>query len=348
MPIFYRADTRSPEDIFNFGFTPRGRLLNQPSQDKNWYKFGINSQYHRNAVADANSYFVTCMTTKFNSAPIFPVDVATGGDTYVYAISLPEEEVFDLYAYQIRQARDICAMDGDSNSGYVAVGLCGYEAFTPEVKPDNIIAAVKCTRSSLKAQSAGLKVHATHDYRNYMIPFDRDFKVGSNIFKNKNFNPNNNVEKLAIQQEIIQDLEKKLDQSYTTTSISEAVIAGGLPAPKSEALFMVHLRGGYIRSAIWSVFVSISEAFKALGAAIIRCFSAFKWPSKPASGPTIVELGINNSGFSSEQESSLNPKSGIFNAFVVDTKINVSEEQKQARETVDSYEIHSERLKNVV
>lgn len=117
------------------------------------------------------------MTTKFNSAPIFPVDIAIGGDTYVYAIFLPEDKIFDLHAYQLKQANELCSFDKDANSGYVAVGLCGYEAFTIEIKPSDIIAAVKCERSALIAQSVGLKVYATHDYKSYVIPFDRDFMI---------------------------------------------------------------------------------------------------------------------------------------------------------------------------
>jgi len=305
MPVFYRADTRSPEEIFKYGFSPRsGRLKERALTDKQWWRSGITFTFDTSCVSDANSSNVICMTTKFNSAPIFPVDVATSGDTYVYAIFIPEEKIFDLHAHQLEQAKRICAVDKESNSGYVAVGLCGYEAFTPEVKPSDIIAAVKCERSALKAQSAGMQVYATHNYKSYMIPFDRDFKVGAQVFKNKNFNAENTVETTSIQQQIIKDFETKLNQNNKTTSIAEAVIADGLSHPKTESLFMVHIRGGYIRSAIRSVFVSIYEGLKNLGNAILSCFGKSQ-NSNDVQVPAIVELDITNVDPVMEEENSI-------------------------------------------
>lgn len=91
MAIYYRADTRSPEEIFEKGFSPRNE------KGEKWWidalqlekagKVGIDKK-----ASDAVSENTVCMTTKFESAALFPYDndKSVGEHLYIYAITLPD------------------------------------------------------------------------------------------------------------------------------------------------------------------------------------------------------------------------------------------------------------------
>lgn len=253
MPIYYRADARSPEEIFHSGFKPR--FFYQSLQDYTkleWWRTGVRINFDPECVSEAESSNVVCMTTCFESAPIFPVDNTIS--TYVYIIELPDNEVYNFHNYQLQEAKDRLGVDG--NSGVVAVGLCAYEAFTLLVKPENIIGVVKCERSELKPQTAGTQVYDSK-YK-FMIPFDRNFTVDPILILNSNFKNNNSI----LVNEAIENVKARLNNEYATTSIASAIDKAGLPKPTSKSLFRLHLSKGNIIEALKSVVMSVYHSIK--------------------------------------------------------------------------------------
>lgn len=205
MPLYFRSDTRSPKEIFRKGFTPIHARCLCSKTNSSWWQFGIGfpKSYeklieNKNIVTDVASEYVISMTTKLESAPIFPVSPSFLGheykSVYIYAIALPEStlpknfkstrsfDVFNVHALQLEQTKIISKRDKNTNLGFVSQGLCGYEAFTSEVKPENIIGATKCNRSSLQRLSSGLGVYASKDV--YAIPFDRTFEINRKMIVN--------------------------------------------------------------------------------------------------------------------------------------------------------------------
>jgi hypothetical protein len=92
MTIYYRSDTRSPEEIFAKGFSPlrdKGEAwwIHAAQVEAQQGKFGID-----NKASDATSEFTVCMSTKFESAALFPHgdNKSVGEHVYIYAIALPD------------------------------------------------------------------------------------------------------------------------------------------------------------------------------------------------------------------------------------------------------------------
>lgn len=106
MPLYFRADTRSPEEVFKKGFTPQA--LNQEGfvvsssftyddAIKNWSLYSaINPKKHEKlgSSSDAYSPGCVCMSTNIKSAAMFPVDSLQ--KTYIYFISMPEAQHINL------------------------------------------------------------------------------------------------------------------------------------------------------------------------------------------------------------------------------------------------------------
>ena len=100
----------------------------------------------------------------------------------------PGEEdikVVDMHAIQLEQSRNILQRNPDLNPYFVTQGLCGCEAFAEKVVPENIICAIKCRRTPIHAQTAGLGVYIQDDA--FMIPFEREFQLDTEILCNAQF-----------------------------------------------------------------------------------------------------------------------------------------------------------------
>lgn len=88
MAIYYRSDTRNPDEIFKNGFSPSKDTGND------WIKNAIHlkqtEQYLQSGEpVDASSEHCVCLTSKFESAALFPTDDRSK-ETYIYVISLPD------------------------------------------------------------------------------------------------------------------------------------------------------------------------------------------------------------------------------------------------------------------
>jgi len=276
MPIYYRADSRPPEEIFRDGFKPifYSEHLVDYSIPK-WWQRGIRFNYDEISVSEAENSKVVCMTTRFESAPIFPVDNTTS--MYVYCIELPEDNVFNFYDYQLKEARQY--LPEIVNSGVVAVGLCGYEAFTMAVKPENIIGVVKCERSELKPLTAGTQVYDCQ-YR-FMVPFDRKFRPDSTLMLNSNFKDLNS----SFAKEAVENIKTKLNIEENTTSIESAILEAGLPKPTTKSLFKVHLSKGNIIEASKSIFFTLYHLLKY----VFKCLPFIKkYENKKTLSPEVI------------------------------------------------------------
>lgn len=91
--VYFRSDTRSPEEIFEHGFSAR--------EDKgdSWLFEAIQAGHYNDTQGlegepiDAVSNLCVCLTTKFESAAVFPIadEKDNKSDTsYVYAVVLPD------------------------------------------------------------------------------------------------------------------------------------------------------------------------------------------------------------------------------------------------------------------
>lgn len=175
--VYWRSDTRKPEEIFNTGFKVRS-----PTNEQNWWKRSIRSSFGEIMPPDAEITACVCMSSSFNGAASFPFDETK--ETYIYAIALPEAQkitqshelvqqtqistkdtVIDLHSHQTEKVRIILEnhqqeYTKNPNMALVtSMPLCAYEAMAYEVKPENIIAAAKLTRSNPKKQFLKIQMH---------------------------------------------------------------------------------------------------------------------------------------------------------------------------------------------
>ncbi|CEG56565.1 hypothetical protein [Legionella fallonii] len=209
--IYYRSDTRPPEQIFKEGFTPK---LNQFQEL--WWKEAIKSRGYindyglDNQAIDADPVVCICMTTKLESAPIFPLNTE---DSYIYAIALPEptqveylgqgngavrlsktantptdalDTVIDLHSFQTVQARNVCGFFDhkvDNLGAYAGWPLYAYEAIAFKVPPQSIICAIKCTR-----ENSGLNINVSCDIADKpKCSEDKKFMLVGDIIENSSF-----------------------------------------------------------------------------------------------------------------------------------------------------------------
>lgn len=178
--LYYRSDTRSPEQIFKLGFSPR-----LPEFQNEWWKEAIKSRGYIDDLGidyravDSDPSVCVCMTTKLESAPIFPLSQE---NCYIYAIALPEftqikylgkgtgditlsrtggtpldpkNIVIDLHNLQSKQVGNICRFFGSQTKNlglYAGWPLHAYEALTYRVLPQSIICAIRCQREALDLQ----------------------------------------------------------------------------------------------------------------------------------------------------------------------------------------------------
>lgn len=243
MPLYYRADTRSPGTIFREGFKPR-RDWSFYSQ---WWKLGIRDEPTLgadNKVPDANMDNVICLTKKLESAPIFPTcsEYYTDYDSemYIYVMVLPDAklpqdfnarqddlDVFDMEAFQVNRVKKLLRDTPNANPAVIGYTLCGREVFTQKVLPENIICAIKCKRSDF-ALSAGLSVFS--EQNRYVAIQDRHFAIGSKVF----VNPTYCNEQCHYDEAIAQVRDVKAKGWQPTTSVTESLDACGIIYDKKQ------------------------------------------------------------------------------------------------------------------
>ncbi|WED42439.1 hypothetical protein [Legionella cardiaca] len=209
--IYFRSDSRSPEEIFKKGFTPRidyGDLWWQEAIKARGYK---NNRGIGNEAIDANAEACICLTTKLESAPIFPLN---DKDTYIYAIVLPDatqidylgdkpvlvkdenspfyckDLVLDLHNFQAKQARNIYSffaeaeIETDTLSAYAAWPLYAYEAIAYQVPSAAIVGGIKCIRSPLKNECV---ISCDYISEQGKKSYDRAFTFEGEFIANSNF-----------------------------------------------------------------------------------------------------------------------------------------------------------------
>ncbi|MBN9225738.1 MULTISPECIES: hypothetical protein [Legionella] len=174
--IYFRSDTRPPELIFKTGFFPKIKAFGN-----DWWKEAIKSRGYINdrglddRAVDADPAVCICMSTKFESAAIFPLNEE---DTYIYAIALPDfthieyvgsegqvrllraqdtptdnkEIVVDFNELQTVQTRNINEFFKSSMTLSAGWPLHAYEVLAYQVLPCSIICAIKCNRESAEEQ----------------------------------------------------------------------------------------------------------------------------------------------------------------------------------------------------
>ncbi len=209
--IYYRSDTRPPEQIFKEGFTPK-----LDEFQERWWREAIKSRGYindnglDNQAVDADPVVCVCMTTKLESAPIFPLNTE---DSYIYAIALPEctqieylglntgavtlsrtadtptsalDVVIDLHSFQTIQTRNICRFFEHKVDNLGAVAgwpLYAYEALAFKVPTQSIICAIKCTR-----EKSRLGISASCEISDKpTISADKKFMFIGDIIENDRF-----------------------------------------------------------------------------------------------------------------------------------------------------------------
>ncbi|QMT60869.1 hypothetical protein [Legionella sp. PC997] len=201
--VYYRSDKRPPEVIFKEGFSPKITEF-----EAEWWKEAIKYRGYVNnrgiddRAVDADPAVCVCMSTKFESAAIFPLN---NEDTYIYAIALPDltqieyigstgqvslsrtkntpahntEIVVDLNGLQIVQTRNINEFFNSSMSLSAGWPLYAYEALAYRVLPRSIICAIKCIRTDQDVRQ--------NDTQNLKMSLAKKITPIGPIMKNLNF-----------------------------------------------------------------------------------------------------------------------------------------------------------------
>ncbi|MCL9683034.1 hypothetical protein [Legionella maioricensis] len=209
--LYYRSDTRPPEQIFKDGFSPR-----IDGYGDGWWKEAIKYRGYTNDCGinyqsiDGDASVCICMTTKLESAPIFPLNTET---SYIYAIALPEPTkieylgkgkgevrlsrtsdtpsdfeniILDFHSFQATQTGNICRFfdHGVDNLGaYAGWSLYAYEALAYKVPPQSIICAIKCVREKADQPLEVSCEIATKPKRSE----DKKFVLDGPVIANSNF-----------------------------------------------------------------------------------------------------------------------------------------------------------------
>lgn len=209
--LYYRADTRPPEQIFANGFFPR-----TPEYADNWWKEAIKCRGYSDdcginyQAIDADPSVCVCITTKLESAPIFPLN---NEDCYIYALALPEptkveylekgdgrvklsrttqtpldpkEIIIDLHDLQSIQASNSCRFfkhQLKNISAYAGWALYAYEALAYKIPPQSIICAVQCKRQK---KEPPIQIDCPLG-KHPKTSEDKKFVVTSNIIENNHF-----------------------------------------------------------------------------------------------------------------------------------------------------------------
>ncbi|ASQ45099.1 hypothetical protein clem_02690 [Legionella clemsonensis] len=221
--IYFRSDSRTPEEIFKTGFMPR------VNYEDAWWLEAIKYRGYKNhcgidyEAIDANANVCICLTTKLESAPLFPLN---DEDTYIYAMILPEPTqidygsdiknknstpdllrtadtptddknlVIDLHNFQTKQANNIHhffanqKVEHENLTTFAAWPLYAYEAIAYQVPASAIVAAIKCSRKPLNNK---IKISCDYIADSPKRSLDRDFTLDKDIFHNPNFSVAHNL-----------------------------------------------------------------------------------------------------------------------------------------------------------
>lgn len=224
MPLYFRSDTRSPEEIFKKGFSPRVDKQEDWVYYALYFSTDLQKKLSYEHAQDANLCYCICMSTKMESTTIFPIDDSIA-DTYIYVMSLPEaikvkydekgkamldltpdsspdikNIIVDLHSLQTTQAGLIlenqrkanqyptlfCDQRKENSNLFAGWALYAYEAVAHHVPTENIICAIKCTRENTKASEI---TYTNSNIKESLHPPYTDFKLGGNIILNNEFKP---------------------------------------------------------------------------------------------------------------------------------------------------------------
>jgi len=217
MPLYFRSDTRPPDVIFSEGFNP------WEDHGDNWWVEALNLDGYQNTLGmnnksiDANLEAAICLTTKFESAPIFPLAKAKDF-TYVYILALPEaikayyvskrgdiklvsagkmprqatNMVIDLHSLQVTQTANIVtffkphAEKDEPLAAYAGWPLYAYEAIAHHVSPLNIIGAIRIHRHAIDPAQE-LKITSPAISTKEKSSLDRTFNLDGDLVDNPRF-----------------------------------------------------------------------------------------------------------------------------------------------------------------
>ncbi len=217
MPLYFRSDTRPPDIIFYEGFNP------WENYGDDWWVEALklsgyqNTRGINNKSIDANLEAAICLTTKFESAPIFPIAKAEDF-TYVYILALPEaikacyasergdielvsadkmpkkttDMVIDLHSLQVTQTANIVtffkphAEKDEPLAAYAGWPLYAYEAIAHHVSPQNIIGAIRIHRHAIDPTQQ-LKITSPAISPAEKSSLDRTFNLDGDLVDNPLF-----------------------------------------------------------------------------------------------------------------------------------------------------------------
>lgn len=249
MPLYFRGDKRSHSKIFERGFTKEDCKNAESSMliervPPALIKDGISQ-------VDAVPTKVISISTRFESAAIFPLSVkpefyspsligvkrAPADKSYVYVLDLPmpkdelpkdKDEVFDLHSMQASLAKQNIDKLESKNATQAELKnriiestllfLYSYELFALSVSPENILAAVKISRS------ASMILNKEEDSV-------RHFCIEKVIYNQK-------YSKVSACLEEFKEFINKYDSTITYSTTDPLYGLGGktLPAPKTGCL----------------------------------------------------------------------------------------------------------------
>ncbi|WP_058534843.1 hypothetical protein [Legionella saoudiensis] len=117
--LYFRSETRSPDEIFNNGMSARNLEDILEYNKETWWYSAVKGKLFKNnlgynlSATDADTHQCVSLTTKFESSAVFPLNSTHNfptslkeGETYVYFISLPKALKVD---YETKE-RDIYVM----------------------------------------------------------------------------------------------------------------------------------------------------------------------------------------------------------------------------------------------
>lgn len=275
--IFYRSDVTQPSKVFSEGFKPRYSLEKILLKSSNWLNLALRPPNADRVVCDASPYVVS-LTYKFESAAIFPVNVNAHSqrernceqEIYIYAISLPDHAIpdttsaiepniaYDLYSKQVKDLAKILSDDCCGltyNTGYKAFMLAAYEAFAHEISAENIMYAIKCTRSDLLPKKSNLVIYPEDTY--YHANIDRTFVIDNVIFENPRFNPLFSAQMSYDKNIAFKKYRDVACKLLHTTTVSEALAGKIFALPKTETLGDFYYSHKSIEDYWYLLFVSI-------------------------------------------------------------------------------------------
>lgn len=255
---FFRGDSREPDGpsgVFQTGFTPTNHAKNQSKEVEQWQQAAIRD--NTGQTSDAFYPDVVCVSSRMESAAMFPLSDKNKDECYVYIIKLPSEGklpmehvsgkdnrrlndagvvFFDLHQLQTSEAKSLMGDDPEINSGFVGIGLFGYETFANYIPKEFIVCALKCERKMVEQskQEAFANLGTTKRMFDlddnsgelrYMVPPEREFTPVEILV-----NPNCGLSQQEIDAEV-EHYRSLLNQPLRTTPVEYGLGGKTLPNP---------------------------------------------------------------------------------------------------------------------